>query len=34
MFLALRKVWNKREWGVTTNLSAEGAAVLDGTSTP
>ncbi|HSK03393.1 MAG TPA: sulfatase, partial [Kofleriaceae bacterium] len=34
MFLALRKVWNKREWGVTTNLTAEGAAVLDGTSTP
>ncbi len=34
MFLALRKVWNKREWGVTTNLTAEGAAALDGTLTP
>jgi arylsulfatase A-like enzyme len=34
LFLALRKVWNKREWGVTTNLSAEGAAALDGTLTP
>jgi arylsulfatase A-like enzyme len=34
MFLALRKVWGKREWGVTTNITAEGAAVLDGASTP
>jgi arylsulfatase A-like enzyme len=34
MVLALRKVWRKREWGVTTNLSAEGAAALDGTLTP
>jgi arylsulfatase A-like enzyme len=34
LFLALRRVWNKREWGVTTNLTAEGAAALDGTLTP
>ena len=29
MFLALRKVWSKRQWGVTTNVTAEGAAALD-----
>jgi arylsulfatase A-like enzyme len=34
LFLALRRVWNKREWGVTTNLTAEGAAALDGALTP
>jgi arylsulfatase A-like enzyme len=34
MFLAFRKVWNKHAWGVTTNLTADGAAALDGISTP
>jgi arylsulfatase A-like enzyme len=34
MFLALRRVWSKRDWGVTTNLTAAGAAALDGTLTP
>jgi arylsulfatase A-like enzyme len=34
MLLALRRVWNKRDWGVTTNLTAEGAAALDGALTP
>ena len=34
LFLALRRVWNKREWGVTTNLTAGGAAALDGALTP
>ncbi|MBX3161377.1 MAG: sulfatase [Deltaproteobacteria bacterium] len=34
MFLALRKQWTKRTWGVTTNLTAEGAAALDGLVTP
>jgi arylsulfatase A-like enzyme len=29
MFLALRKVWKKGAWGVTTNLTPEGAAALD-----
>jgi hypothetical protein len=29
MFLALRRQWQKGEWGVVTNLTAEGAAALD-----
>jgi arylsulfatase A-like enzyme len=34
MFLALRAAWRKGEWGVTTNVTAEGAAALDGVQTP
>jgi arylsulfatase A-like enzyme len=34
LFLALRKLWNKRDWGVTTSFTAEGAEALDGTLTP
>lgn len=34
MFLALRKQWKKASWGVTTNVTAEGAAALDGASLP
>jgi arylsulfatase A-like enzyme len=34
LFLALRRVWSKREWGVSTNLTPEGAVALDGTMTP
>lgn len=34
MFLALRRVWSKRAWGVTTNVTAEGAAALDGIAIP
>jgi len=34
VFLALRGVWSKREWGVTTNLTPGGAVTLDGTMTP
>ena len=30
MFLAYRTKWMKASWGVVTNVSAEGAAVLDG----
>ena len=34
MFLALRKVWKKVPWGVTTNVTAAGAAALDELVTP
>jgi hypothetical protein len=34
MFLTLRKQWAKASWGVTTNVTAEGAAALDGLVTP
>ena len=34
LFLALRKAWNKREWGITTNVTAAGAAALDDARTP
>ncbi len=34
MFLALRKQWKKAAWGVTTNVSAAGAAALDEASLP
>jgi len=34
LMLALRTRWQKSSWGVTTNLTAEGAAALDGASTP
>ncbi len=33
-FLALRTQWKKREWGVTTNVTAAGAAALDDARTP
>jgi hypothetical protein len=29
MFLALRRVWQKSVWGVTTNVTPAGAAALD-----
>ena len=34
LFLGLRKAWKKREWGITTNVTAEGAAALDDAQTP
>ena len=34
LFLALRKVWKKVPWGVTTNVTAAGAAALDELVTP
>ena len=34
LFLALRKQWKKREWGITTNVTAAGAAALDEARTP
>ena len=34
MFLALRKLWKKSAWGVTTNVTAAGAAALDEVATP
>jgi arylsulfatase A-like enzyme len=34
LFLALRKQWDKRDWGVTTNITAQGAAALDDALTP
>lgn len=34
LMLALRTRWQKSSWGVTTNVTAEGAAALDGASTP
>jgi hypothetical protein len=34
MFLALRRQWKKSSWGVTTNVTAEGAAAMDEASTP
>lgn len=34
MFLALRDSWNKTRWGVTTNMTADGAAALDKLGTP
>jgi hypothetical protein len=29
LFLALRKHWKKTEWGVVTNMTADGARALD-----
>ena len=29
LFLALRKRWKKTEWGVVTNMTADGARALD-----
>ncbi|HEU0034864.1 MAG TPA: sulfatase [Kofleriaceae bacterium] len=34
MFLALRVQWNKAAWGVTTNMTKQGAAALDQAQTP
>ncbi len=34
LFLALRKVWHKSTWGVTTSVSAAGAAALDTLAVP
>ncbi len=34
LFLALRKVWKKVPWGVTTNVTAAGAAEMDELVTP
>ena len=34
LFLGLRKQWKKREWGITTNVTAAGAAALDEARTP
>jgi arylsulfatase A-like enzyme len=34
LFLALRKQWSKRDWGVTTNITRAGAAALDEALTP
>jgi arylsulfatase A-like enzyme len=34
MFLALRTVWKKSVWGVTTNITKQGAAELDKAETP
>jgi arylsulfatase A-like enzyme len=34
LFLALRTKWKKTAWGVTTNVTAEGAAALDEATTP
>ncbi len=34
MFLALRLQWKKHAWGVTTNVTREGAAALDQVQTP
>ena len=34
LFLALRTQWKKREWGITTNVTAAGAAALDEARTP
>jgi arylsulfatase A-like enzyme len=34
MFLSLRRQWKKSEWGVTSNITSQGAAALDGASTP
>ena len=34
LFLALRKQWKKSAWGVTTNVSAAGAAALDEVAAP
>ena len=34
LFLGLRRVWNKREWGITTNVTRAGAAALDEARTP
>jgi arylsulfatase A-like enzyme len=34
LFLALRKQWKKADWGVVSNVTAGGAADLDGMSTP
>jgi arylsulfatase A-like enzyme len=34
LFLGLRRVWNKREWGITTNVTSAGAAALDEAKTP
>jgi len=33
VFLAMRKVWKKREWGVVTNVTKEGAEALDEAAT-
>jgi len=34
LFLALRTQWKKRDWGVTTNVTAAGALALDDARTP
>jgi arylsulfatase A-like enzyme len=34
LFLALRAVWRKREWGVVTRMTAAGAAALDEVAAP
>nr|HEX4313104.1 sulfatase [Kofleriaceae bacterium] len=34
MFLALRKLWKKSVWGVTTSMTTEGAAALDTLAVP
>jgi hypothetical protein len=34
LFLGMRKEWKKSAWGVTTNVTADGAAALDEARTP
>lgn len=34
LFLATRKLWKKKDWGVTTNVTPTGAAALDQVQTP